>query len=213
MKKLEPVLLFAIVLFLSIHLFTIHSKLLFHLNPDKVVEYLEYRFSIDLFNQSMIVSTLSAIAYSFITAFILFIFVKYRKVFLLSVISFAILDGVGVFIYYNASIQDDNFVIFGSIYYSLYTLFIVLSVGLYRNMNYSEHEYITGPDNNIKNLSDAISESDVMNLRQEMQNIHMTSDQKFKKIKELDKQGFKQKEIADTLDISQSTVSRILNKL
>jgi DNA-directed RNA polymerase specialized sigma subunit len=52
-----------------------------------------------------------------------------------------------------------------------------------------------------------------MNLRQEMQNIHMTSDQKFKKIKELDKQGFKQKEIADTLDISQSTVSRILNKL
>ena len=101
MKKIEQYLLVAIVLFLSIHLFTIHSKLLFHLNPDKLNKYLEYKFSLNLFKQDMIVSTLSAIAYSFITAFILFIFVKYRKVFLLSVISFATLDGLGVFIYYN----------------------------------------------------------------------------------------------------------------
>lgn len=204
MKKTENFLLTLIVIFLSIHLFVVHSKLLFHLNPDKISEYFEYSFSFELFTKNMLVSTLSAIAYSFITAFILFIFVKYKKVFLLSVISFSLLDGLGVFIYYNTTIQKDLFMKLGSLYYSLYTLFIIFSVGLYRNKVYSDEE--------IPGLNEAIKENDIMQMRDTLKEVEYSVNEKSKRVKELKKEGLTQKEIAEELNISQSMVSRILNK-
>ena len=209
MKRLEDILIAVIIIFLSIHLFTLHSKLLFHLNPDKTIELLNYSFSAKLFNSDMIVSTLSAIAYSLITALILAIFVKFKRVFLLSVISFAILDGIGVFVYYNIGISDDTFIIIGAVYYALYTIFIIVSLGTFRNLAYKDIEL-----NN--KVDDAIQETDVIQIRGDMNKI-LNNKNKYLSLEDKVIQAYyndelSQQKIASKLNISQSKVSRILNK-
>ena len=213
-KRIDNILLSIIIIFLSIHLFTIHSKLLFHINPDKIISELTYKFSMYLFSEGLIVSTLSALGYSLITAFILTIFVKYKDVFLISVISFAILDGLGVFIYYNVHIQQDTLTILGSIYYSIYTLFIVISVGYFRHLEYSNN------DNLEYRVDQAIQETDIMNMREKIVNMTNNSENIQSDIVNntdeyivyLSNKGLTQTEIAEKLKISQPKVSRILSK-
>lgn len=209
MKKSELFLVGLVIIFLSIHLFTVHSKLLFHLNPDNTVEYLNYKFSIDLFKQNMIVPTLSAIAYSLITALILSIFVKFRSVFLMSVISFAILDGAGVFIYYNVGINKQLFILMGSVYYSFYTIFIIISLGLFRNLSYKNSAF-------EKRIDNAIIEEDVIQLRETMNNIANIENIKYptldQKVLYYYSQLGTQQKVAKKLGINQTKVSRILAK-
>lgn len=209
MRTIENVLISLIIIFLSIHLFTIHSKLLFHLNPDNIVEYLNYKFSLDLFREDLIVPTLSALSYSLITAFMLTVFVKYKNVFLVTVISFAILDAIGVFVYYNIKINEDMFIIIGAIYYSLYTMFIIISVGMYRN-------YIYKDEGLNKNIDNAILENDVIQLRDNMNNImnkkYPTLDEKVLYLYNQTEPKLSQQKIAKKLSISQPMVSRILAK-
>lgn len=212
MRRFEDFLIGIIIIFLSIHLFITHSKLLFHLNPDNTIEYLNYTFSFDLFSQDLIVPTLSALAYSLITALILTIFVKYKSVFLISVISFAILDGLGVFVYYNVSIQKNLFIIIGSAYYALYTIFIIVSLGMFRNLIYKDEKL----NNKIDN---AIIESDVMQLRDNVNNIMnneptLVNDKYILEdnVMSLRRAEWSQSKIAKELNISQSKVSRILKK-
>ena len=231
----ENILVGLIIIFLSAHLFTVHSKLLFHINPDKLVEKLEYYFNITLFNQELIVSTIGSIAYSLITALMLTVFVRYKKVFIFTVGAFAILDGVGVFVYYNVTIGQKIFLITGAVYYAIYTASIIIALGLFRYLNYKSDEYLD------KETDKAIKEFDIMNLRDVMQEIFKENIQEYSKqnIKEpenihgakrasqlldnsevLDEKilhlsrekHLTQVEIAERLGISQPQVSRILAK-
>lgn len=212
MKLLENILIGIIVLFLSIHLFTVHSKLLFGINPDNLIDELTYNFNLGLFSQNYIVSTLSAIAYSLITALILTIFVKFNKVFLIAVTSFALLDGIGVFIYYNTIIEGNIYIICGAVYYALYTMFIIISLGWFRNLTYKDIEL-------NKNIDNAVSESDVIQLRDKLNKEMNRNDSNVTKDMLDDRvynlyftDNLSQSKIASELDISQSKVSRILKK-
>lgn len=228
----ENILVSIIIIFLSAHLFTVHSKLLFHINPDKLVKELVYKFNGTLFNQELITSTIGAIAYSLITALILTIFVKFRKVFIFSVCSFALLDGVGVFVYYNVTAREKAFIITGAIYYAIYTAIIIISLGLFRHLKYSNVDTL------YNKIDESIKENDITELRDMMQVIfkenihniqniqkeekdidniqekHTISPEIFdEKVFYLSKEMKKtQVEIADELGISQPQVSRILSK-
>lgn len=235
----ENILVGIIILFLSAHLFTVHSKLLFHLNPDKLVKELVYKFDSTLFGQELIVSTIGAIAFSLITALILTIFVKYRKVFIISVGSFAFLDGVGVFIYYNITLVEKVFIISGAIYYALYTATIIISLGLFRYLKYSNEETITGRMNRFEHrVNESILETDIMELRETIQNIQnniheypsggvkaKTEAKIIHPLNDIDEEVLDEKilhlsrdkkrtqvEIAERVGISQAQVSRILAK-
>ena len=223
----ENILIGIIILFLSLHLFTVHSKLLFHINPDNLVEDLTYKFNKTLFSQELIVSTIGSIAYSLITALILTIFVRYKKVFIISVISFALLDGIGVFVYYNVTIGQELFLITGAIYYAIYTSSIIVSLGLFRYLGYSSIQENTNTFD--YNLNKSILEDDIMELRETLENIRA----EYNKNKNIHDKGFintpedmlsekvvylskekklTQKEIAERVGISQPQISRILQK-
>jgi hypothetical protein len=223
-KIFENILVSIIILFLSVHLFTVHSKLLFHINPDKLVQELTYIFNKTLFNQDLIVSTIGAIAYSLITALILTIFVRYRVVFIITIASFALLDGLGVFVYYNVTIGEKLFVIFGAIYYAIYTASIIVSLSLFRYLGYKNEDLIE-----LDKYDKSILEDDIMELRDTLKNIQ----NEYSQNKNIHDKGFvntpedmlKEKvlylsrekkltqiEIADRVGISQPQVSRILQK-
>lgn len=213
-RILENILVSVIIIFLSMHLFTVHSKLLFHLNPDKIINELNYTFDLTLFNKGYRVSTISALAYSIITAFILTIFVKYKKVFLISVFSFGMLDGIGVLIYYNIGIKDELFVMLGSWYYAIYTFFMIVSLGYFRHLEYKEGKL-------YKRIENAYAETDIMQLREYLNKIANEENKEDKeenanpnsKILLLYKTGkYNQQQIAEKVGVSQSKVSRTISK-
>ena len=220
---IENILITIIILFLSVHLFTVHSKLLFHINPDKLILELTYKFDKSLFGQELIVSTIGAVAYSLITALILTIFVKYRSVFIITIASFALLDGLGVFVYYNITIGEKLFVIFGSVYYAIYTASIIVSLSLFRYLGYKYKEGIIND-----NIDNAILEDEIMEIRESLKNIQIEyslnkniqegsvntpDDNLAEKVVYLSREKkLTQKEIAERVGISQPQVSRILQK-
>jgi len=208
MKKIEEFLTIGIIILgLAIHLFTVHSKLLYHLNPDKIIELLEYKLTLDLFSVKYRVSTISAITYSLITAFILWKFAKYFKLFIIVTVSFAILDGLGVFVYYNINIEKELFILSGSVYYALYTALIIVSIGLYRMYN-------TKNNKENERINDAIQEIDVMQLRESLNKTLNKPDRSINDeiIMNYYDDGYSQQKIADIHKISQAKVSRIIKK-
>ena len=155
-----------VILFLSIHLFITHSKLLLHLNPDRIIEKMNYTLTMELFSVGYRVSTLTSIVFSLITAYVLARFVKYKNLFIPVVVSFAILDGLGVIIYYDVNIEEQLFRSFGAFYYGIYTSVLIVCYGIYRANRYKEADL-----NN--NIDKAINESDVIQLRGKMNKDHV----------------------------------------
>lgn len=202
MKKTDKFLDSVIIFFLSIHLFMTHSRLLYILSPDKVEGFTEYRLFTNLFSVEMASSTMSAIIFSVITAVILGRSVKYKLIFLISFISFALLDGIGVYIYYNPILFIEELAITtGSLYYSVYTACIIISYGLKKYLEYKN----SGLNNNIDIAIDEL------NLKNNIMNKSELSENELN-ILELRNKGESQKNIAKELDLSQPTVSRVLGK-
>ncbi len=210
MKKLEDLITLSIIIIgLSIHLFVIHSKLLLHLNPDRIIELIEYKFNFDLFNLGYRVSTVSAIIFSLMTAYVLTKFVKYYKLFIIVTISFALLDGIGTTIYYNVNIVKNLFITLGSIYYGVYTALLIVAIGMYRHLNYKDQKL-------REDIDRGIGENGVVQLREKL-NITMNNYDKNlsldEKVVRLYLEGYmSQEKIAKELSTSQATVSRAISK-
>lgn len=195
--------------FIAVHLFGVHSKLLFQLNPDKVktISGNIMVFSFNDITENNITAIIFALSYSIATAVILTL--SYDKKYMLYIITlvFGLLDGAGVFIYYNVKLE--NFVIWGSVYYAIYTFIIIISAGYYRLKN--------EPD-----LSKKTDESQLTELiktakpRNRFENRNEYSGEEKKKLElkvlELNEQGRKQVDIAKELNCSQPLVSKILKK-
>lgn len=215
MKAVNNILLAILVTTIAIHLFGVHSKLLFHLNPDKIrnVTGTVEPFSFLDVNENNITAIFFGWCYSIATAIILVLSFKSIKLLVTIVAIFGAMDGFGVFIYYNIENFDKSYLLlFGGLYYGVYTFLIIISAGYYRikRVNISDE-----PENNIiqqpvssniiekpkyhNNITRNISDED----RVKWDNI--TRD-----IKELNEKGYKQVDIAKSLNCSQSLVSKIL---
>lgn len=177
-------------IFLAIHLFAIHTRLIFHLNPDN--ESATKIFSFLAISENVITSEIFAIAYSIMTAIAL-----YYNARLWIILTFATIDALSVFLYYKYDFGDYG-ILFGALYYSVYTFAIIFALSKI-------------------NFTDAISEFQVKVDEMEiLQPLASNIDKKITKdvlkdrIFELKKAGFTGREIAKRLNISESKVSRTL---
>lgn len=139
------------LIFLAIHLFTVNSKLLYHLNPDKefitkneivkvtkdngdiheITETYQYDKDFSFFNikdEFTLFALITALAYSIITIILIKVFEPNIKGYLLIITWFAILDGMGVLIYYMQ--PKDIYLLLGSIYYAIYTFSMIVCFGI-----------------------------------------------------------------------------------
>lgn len=195
--------------FIAVHLFGVHSKLLFQLNPDKVktISGNIMVFSFNDITENNITAIIFALSYSIATSVILTL--SYDKKYMLYIITlvFGLLDGVGVFIYYNVKLE--NFVIWGSVYYAIYTFIIIISAGYYRLKN--EPDLSKKTDESL--LTELIKTA---KPRNRFENRNEYSDEEKKKLElkvlELSEKGRKQVDIAKELNCSQPLVSKILKK-
>lgn len=173
-----------IVIFLSVHLFGIHAKLLYFINPDKMLlDGIQRQFSFLHMDENNLVSLAFAGAYSIATVFIIVIFDRKNKLNSVFMILFSALDGLGIFIYYNTKIMELSLV--GSIYYACYTVVIFLAIGF---LNFIS----------IEVAPEAIKEPEI-SIEE--------------KVVQMLKDGIKQTEIASKLGVSQPYVSKINKKI
>jgi len=121
MKK-DKLITIGILAALSVHLFLNNAGLLNYITPDQY--------------EKTFFSYIKAISYGLITVLIV-----WRKPKLYFVIPFAILDGFGVFAYINNG-EDWNKVLnlYGSVYFGVYTFFIILFFGMIQNEKTTENK-------------------------------------------------------------------------
>jgi hypothetical protein len=132
MRKLQgliTVLKIITIIALVFHLYGTHAKLLYQINPDCPKEIRDKGFHFYNWDEYTTTAKLFSIAYAIITAGILFIYSEHKKK-LLVVLSFAILDAAGVYIYYDIGLE--KFTIFAAGYYAAYTLAIIIAIGLHK---------------------------------------------------------------------------------
>jgi hypothetical protein len=110
-KQPTNILLFALVL----HIFSVHSKLLYYLNPE--VEN-PLPFSFIKFNEPTLLAMVFAVAYSLATVSVISR-TKQKSL----IIIFAVLDSLGVLLYYFTEIPLQ----IGAIYFAVYTGMLILS--------------------------------------------------------------------------------------
>jgi hypothetical protein len=112
--------------FLVLHLFTVNSRLLAHLNVDSKTAGNVFDFNnLQLDN---IIAMVISVSYSIITAIILKISF-FRRFSIVLIGWFSLIDGAGVFIYYSVF---PNFQTIGAFYYAIYTFSIIMAIGLYQ---------------------------------------------------------------------------------
>lgn len=111
--NINPINLLMIAL--TIHVFSVHSKLLYHLNPE-----LEKKeaFSFTSLDEPTVLALVFALAYSLATVSVIRSTKKKRMI-----VAFAALDSLGVLLYYLTEIPLQ----FGAIYFAIYTGTLILS--------------------------------------------------------------------------------------
>jgi len=120
--KFKP--LHLLIIALTIHIFSVHSKLLYYLNPELLNK---PAFSFLNFSEANVLAMVFALAYSLATFTV--ISISKRK---LLIIVFALLDSIGVLLYYFTKIP----LYVGAIYFALYTGILILSVIYLENPEY-----------------------------------------------------------------------------
>lgn len=104
-----------LIIALTIHVFSVQSKLLFHLNPDGDDK---DTFSFFEFNESTILAMLFALSYSLATFFVVNNTKNRNLIYI-----YAGLDAIGVLLYYYTQIPDH----YRAVYFALYTGILILS--------------------------------------------------------------------------------------
>ncbi len=149
-----------LIIALSIHIFSVHCRLLYYINPEISIK---PAFSYLTFDEPTILAMVFALSYSVATAFI--IYISNRKSL---IITYGIIDTIGVLLYYFTKIP----IHYGAIYFALYTGVLIISTVFLNGTEYQIDE-----------------------------------------IRKLKEKGLTQREVAERLNISESKVSRILNRV
>lgn len=108
----------ALVIILSVHLFSVQTKLLYWLNPETTQE-LKHSFSFLTFDEPSILAMIFALSYSIATAVVIYNTENKR-----AIIVYAIMDAFGVMFYYFTKIP----IVWVSIYFALYTFILIGSI-------------------------------------------------------------------------------------
>lgn len=106
----------ALIIVLSIHIFSVHTKLLYYLNPE-VTE--KVGFSFLNMSEPSILSMVFAISYSLATALVIYLTQKKWLILI-----YAAADGLAVLLYYFTDIP----MWISAFYFALYTFFLIASI-------------------------------------------------------------------------------------
>ena len=219
-----------ISVFAIIFLFGIHSKLLWVLNPDKVMKpvtiledegkfHIEYRpesFSFIRFTDENNSSAMvAAIIFSIITVFILNLFEPKDWFFWVAFPIFALTDGIGTILYLFPDIdrlQLFSFILADGKLNNIpntkligafyYGIYVIIFLASIAMLRLKFQKMNIPRNKNIPKIS---------NVEKTGINFEMTNEAE--QILELKNQGLKQKEIAEKLNISQSKISKELKKI
>ena len=134
-----------VIIFIAIHIFGTHARLLYKINPEVSQSIKSLGFSFFRINEYTITAESFGLVYGIITAGIIFLYSEHKKKFI-AILTFAILDGFGMFVYYSAD-SNNLFIIFAAIYYCIYTFCIIIAVGLHKS-NVSKTEIETEYERN-----------------------------------------------------------------
>lgn len=196
------------LIFLAVHLFFTHARLLYHVNPEISSKIKDLGFSFSMVNEGFILSLIFALAYSVITITIILIYSETWQKYIYMIIV-ALLDGFGVYIYYNinlgagilarAEIDTNLFILFTSFYYAFYTFFIVVSLGFHRAKRSKKK---------MERSRNALKRSEPVPERSKIKPERSGTIEA--KIKELHKQGLSQAQIAKEVGLSKTTIHRKL---
>lgn len=104
-----------LIIALSIHIFSVHCKLLYYLNPEISTK---QAFSYLNLDEPTILAMVFALSYSVATAFVIYISNRKSIIF-----TYGFIDTIGVLLYYFISIP----IHFGAIYFALYTGILIIS--------------------------------------------------------------------------------------
>ncbi|NQU32408.1 MAG: helix-turn-helix domain-containing protein [Bacteroidetes bacterium] len=120
--KSKPINL--LIIALTIHIFSVHCKLLYYLNPELDIK---PAFTFISFNEPTILAMVFALAYSLATFFVVSSSNRKTLIFI-----FAFLDSIGVLLYYFTKIP----LYLGAIYFALYTGILIISTVYLDNPEY-----------------------------------------------------------------------------
>lgn len=126
-----------VLLFLLFHLTVVYTKAIYFLNPDKVFVWYDLPLSF-----------IVALGYSFITIINIRQGISERNN-----IIFAVLDTIGVFLYYNGTQSESTYIILQSAFFAFLTGFGVYSIGHISLTNYKNAKVETNKDETIKTQS------------------------------------------------------------
>lgn len=197
---------------LAIFLIAIHTQLMYWLQPDfidgKGIEFSWLRITEKTFQAELFGALFGMITVIVISA------KKANAFYKIFVITVAILDGAAVFYANEADLLPEIKMLFASVHYSVYTLFIILVYGLIPK---KRKEIASNEINNISEIANKLREAENYD-RERMSEILMPGkdfnpDTLEYKIEKGFAAGMKGNEIAKELGISESKVSRIKNKL
>lgn len=187
---------------LVIFLFGIHSKFQWFLNPDKIrIDEVIIPFSYLAFEENSITAMIFALIFSVMAVYSINAFFGNKRIFFTLIILYASLESIGAFMYFSGSqfteliflnnqlfmergIWEKYYIVGGGIYYGLYAFACIMTLGL-KTYYYFIH-------NNSKQNNEELDRN--------TQIIQMNS------------QGISQSQIAKKFNITQSTVSKIINK-
>jgi predicted XRE-type DNA-binding protein len=121
--KRQKTIINILLAILAIHLWFTHSKILYHLNPDKEESIMFFFWNYEYVYQ--VIAIITSLAYSLMTVAIISLFESKPQKGLMY--TFCSLDAIGVFIYYfkGFSFESMAFNITGATYYGAYTFIIV----------------------------------------------------------------------------------------
>ncbi len=102
-----------VLLFLALHLIVVYMKLLHDLSPQKFSQPLEW-----------VTAAFFAVSYAFATIYIL-----RQDVPRILKVSFGLLDGAAIFLWYFRDIEGKSFSVYGAVLFALFTVIITLSLG------------------------------------------------------------------------------------
>jgi len=105
-----------LIIILTVHIWAVHTKLLYYLNPEMVEK---IPFSYLTFNEPTVLAMIFALSYSLATAFVI-----YKTDTKRIIITYAVLDGLSVLLYYFTKLP----IWISAFYFSIYTFILIASV-------------------------------------------------------------------------------------
>ena len=165
MKFIKSALYITGLLFIALFLFATHSKFLFSLDPGKDTEL----FVFFGWNAKLVIPYIFGAAFGIVTTAIIALLEKDDEYFWHFVISVALFELIGVFLYNNIELTESIWTWFASSYYAVYSALVIIGyayIGSARDSKLNSRQGLK------------LTEADISNIKQGLKSYPVTGPEK-----------------------------------